>query len=175
MTGEKEVQIDPSWKAHLKDEFEKPYFKELASFVRDRYSHAIVYPEPKNIFRAFDLCPFDMVEVVILGQDPYHGPQQANGLCFAVSGGMSLPPSLQNIFKEIESDLGKPIVHHGGCAGIMPKRRARTSIARCTSSSNPRTRRRTPRRTAFSAASISAKPMSISSPTARGRSTGSNA
>jgi len=114
MGDAKEVKIDPSWKAHLEDEFEKPYFKELTSYVRERYSHAIIYPPPKNIFRAFDLCPFDKVEVVILGQDPYHGPRQANGLCFAVGDGMNLPPSLQNIFKEIESDLGKPMIRRTG-------------------------------------------------------------
>jgi len=73
-----------------------------------------VYPQPKNIFRAFELTPFDNVEVVILGQDPYHGPRQANGLCFAVGEGVALPPSLQNIFKEIESDLGQPLVHKTG-------------------------------------------------------------
>ncbi|HVM73878.1 MAG TPA: uracil-DNA glycosylase [Candidatus Paceibacterota bacterium] len=114
MTTEKEVQIESSWKKHLKAEFDKPYFKELTSFVRDRYQHAIIFPPPKDIFRAFELCPFDKVEVVILGQDPYHGPRQANGLCFAVREGITLPPSLQNIFKEIESDLGKPIVHKSG-------------------------------------------------------------
>jgi uracil-DNA glycosylase len=106
--------IEPSWKMHLKSEFEKPYFKELTSYIRDRYQYAIVYPSPQSIFRAFELCPFDNVEVVILGQDPYHGPKQANGLCFAVSEGINLPPSLQNIFKEIESDLGEKLVHRTG-------------------------------------------------------------
>lgn len=114
MNTEKTVKIHPSWKQHLAGEFEKPYFKELAHFVRNEYQHAIVYPAPKNIFRAFDLCPFDDVEVVILGQDPYHGPDQANGLCFAVGEGIRLPPSLQNIFKEIESDLGTPVIHKSG-------------------------------------------------------------
>ena len=114
MPNEKEVKIEPSWKGHLEDEFEKPYFKELTAFVRDRYQHAIIYPPPQNIFRALELCPFDTVEVVILGQDPYHGPKQANGLCFAVSDGIKLPPSLQNIFKEIESDLGKKLIHRTG-------------------------------------------------------------
>ncbi|MBI5004288.1 uracil-DNA glycosylase [Candidatus Kaiserbacteria bacterium] len=109
-----EVKIDPSWQRHLVNEFEKPYFKDLSAFVHDEYKHAIVFPPPKNIFRAFDLCPFDDVEVVILGQDPYHGPDQANGLCFAVGEGIRLPPSLQNIFKEIESDLGTPLVHKTG-------------------------------------------------------------
>jgi uracil-DNA glycosylase len=109
-----DVKIEPSWKKVLEHEFAKDYFKKLAEFVRGEYQHAIVYPPPKNIFRAFDLCPFDKVKVVILGQDPYHGPGQANGLCFAVGDGIPLPPSLQNIFKEIESDLGKPIRSRGG-------------------------------------------------------------
>src|SRR4029077_11954961 len=82
------------------------YFRKLITFVKAEYQHAIIYPPPKNIFRAFELTPFDKVEVVILGQDPYHGPGQANGLCFAVGEKVPLPPSLQNIFKEIESDLG---------------------------------------------------------------------
>ncbi len=109
-----EVKIDPSWKAHLKDEFEKPYFKELAAFVKKEYISEAVYPPPKYIFRAFDLTPFDKVKVVILGQDPYHGAKQANGLSFAVEEGILLPPSLKNIFKEIESDFGKPLVHKSG-------------------------------------------------------------
>src|SRR3989344_5457228 len=100
------VRIDQSWKEKLKNEFEKPYFKELTEFVKKEYAHETVYPAPKFIFRAFDLCPFEKVKVVILGQDPYHGSRQANGLCFAVDEGTALPPSLQNIFKEIESDLG---------------------------------------------------------------------
>jgi uracil-DNA glycosylase len=108
------VKIDASWKKVLHDEFGQDYFKTLTEFVKSEYQHAVVYPPPKNIFRAFDLCPFDKVEVVILGQDPYHGPRQANGLCFAVSEGVALPPSLQNIFKEIESDLGKSLVHRTG-------------------------------------------------------------
>jgi uracil-DNA glycosylase len=108
------VIIEPSWKEQLREEFEKPYFATLSQFVHDEYSHAIVYPAPKNIFRAFDLCPFNDVKVVILGQDPYHGPRQANGLCFAVGEGITPPPSLQNIFKEIENDLGTPIIHKSG-------------------------------------------------------------
>lgn len=100
-----QVKIDPSWQRVLKEEFEKPYFTELTEFVKKEYAGEVVYPPPKHIFRAFDLCPFEQVKVVILGQDPYHGPKQANGLCFAVSEGVTLPPSLQNIFKEIESDL----------------------------------------------------------------------
>ncbi len=109
-----EVSIEPSWKEKLKDEFEKPYFAELAAFVKDEYKSATVYPSPKFLFRAFELTPFDTVKVVILGQDPYHGKGQANGLCFAVNDGEKLPPSLQNIFKEIESDLGKPIENRSG-------------------------------------------------------------
>jgi len=110
----KDIHIHPSWKQPLECEFTKPYFTELSSFVHGEYEHAIVYPPPKNIFRAFDLCPFDQVKVVILGQDPYHEPRQANGLCFAVGDRVPLPPSLQNIFKEIESDLGATIVHWTG-------------------------------------------------------------
>ncbi|HVV39206.1 MAG TPA: uracil-DNA glycosylase [Candidatus Paceibacterota bacterium] len=109
-----DVKIEASWKQHLEQEFGKEYFKELTDFVKSEYKNGAVYPAPKNIFRAFQLCPFEKVEVVILGQDPYHGPKQANGLSFAVEEGMRLPPSLQNIFKEIENDLGKPMVHTSG-------------------------------------------------------------
>lgn len=109
-----EVKIDSSWKKQLESEFEKPYFKELTDFVKSEYKNEAVYPPPKTIFRAFDLCPFDDVKVVILGQDPYHGPGQANGLCFAVDEGTTLPPSLQNIFKEIEKEFEKPLVHRDG-------------------------------------------------------------
>ena len=105
---ETDVKIEESWKAVLKDEFGQEYFKKLREFVKGEYRHAIVYPAPKNIFRAFELCPFDKVEVVILGQDPYHGPRQANGLCFAVSESVPLPPSLQNIFKELSADCSLP-------------------------------------------------------------------
>ncbi len=103
------VHIGGGWKEKLKDEFEKKYFKELSEFVHGEYKTAQIFPEPKNIFRAFDLCPFDEVKVVILGQDPYHGAGQANGLCFAVNSGVRPPPSLQNIFKELESDLGHAV------------------------------------------------------------------
>jgi uracil-DNA glycosylase len=113
-TQESDVKIETSWKEALKDEFGQEYFKTLREFVKGEYQHAIIYPAPKNIFRAFELTPFDKVEVVILGQDPYHGPKQANGLCFAVSEGVPLPPSLQNIFKEIESDLVEKLVHRAG-------------------------------------------------------------
>jgi uracil-DNA glycosylase len=101
-----DIKLEPSWKAALSEEFDKPYFKELSGFVHDEYKKGTIYPNPKDIFRAFDLCPFDTTRVVIIGQDPYHGPKQANGLCFAVHEGIPLPPSLKNIFKEIESDLG---------------------------------------------------------------------
>ena len=109
-----EVKIEPSWKERLSDEFSQSYFEELTAFVKKEYQDGVVYPAPKNIFRAFELCPFDNVKVVILGQDPYHGEHQANGLSFAVEKGVRLPPSLQNIFKELESDLGSPIVHADG-------------------------------------------------------------
>lgn len=102
------VEIEQSWKEKLAEEFEKPYFKELTSFVKEEYKSGPVYPHPKNIFRAFELTPFDDVKVVILGQDPYHGPKQAIGLSFAVEEGITVPPSLRNIYKELENDLGKP-------------------------------------------------------------------
>ncbi len=109
-----DVAIEPSWKEKLKEEFTKPYFSELRTFVREAYTSQTIYPAPQNIFRAFDLTPFDKVKVVILGQDPYHGPKQAIGLSFAVSEGVRNPPSLQNIFKEVTADLGKPLVHTDG-------------------------------------------------------------
>ena len=112
--SEKEIQLEASWKAALQSEFEEDYFKDLRAFVKTEYQHAIIYPAPKNIFRAFELTPFDKVGVVILGQDPYHGKGQANGLCFAVADGITAPPSLQNIFKEIESDLGQKLIHRTG-------------------------------------------------------------
>ncbi len=102
----KDVRIDKTWKAVLKTEFQKPYWKELTEFVRQQYLSGKVYPPAKNIFRAFDLCPLDKVKVVIVGQDPYHGEKQANGLSFAVNDGITLPPSLKNIYKEIQSDIG---------------------------------------------------------------------
>lgn len=108
-----DVRIDSSWKEHLQQEFDKPYFRELTDFVRQEYGQTTVYPPAKLIFNAFDLCPFDQVKVVIIGQDPYHGPGQAHGLCFSVNDGIDFPPSLRNIFKEIESDLGKPVPASG--------------------------------------------------------------
>lgn len=109
-----EVNIEQSWKKHLEGEFDKDYFAKLADFVKEEYKKGAVFPPPKAIFRAFDFCPFDQVKVVILGQDPYHGPMQANGLCFAVNDGIELPPSLVNIYKEIESDLGVKMNYEKG-------------------------------------------------------------
>lgn len=108
-----DVRIAEDWKAILKDEFSKPYFEELVSFVRDEYAQGEVFPAGRNIFRAFDKCPFDKLRVVIIGQDPYHGPGQANGLCFSVCDGVPFPPSLQNIFKEVRDDVGSPIPSTG--------------------------------------------------------------
>lgn len=102
-----DVRIEPTWKARLSTEFEQPYFAELTAFVKAEYASARVYPPGKFIFRAFDLCPFDQVRVVILGQDPYHGEGQANGLCFSVGPQIDFPPSLNNIFQEIRTDLGR--------------------------------------------------------------------
>lgn len=107
------VRIHPSWLSHLQSEFTKPYFQQLSSFVKSEYQTSTIYPPGKYIFHAFDRCPFDAVNVVILGQDPYHGPNQANGLSFSVNDGVPLPPSLRNIYKEIQSDLGKPISQSG--------------------------------------------------------------
>jgi uracil-DNA glycosylase len=107
------VQIAPSWKAQLQAEFDKPYFQQLVGFVKEEYQNFTVYPPGKLIFNAFDKCGFDETKVVIIGQDPYHGPGQANGLCFSVNDGVPVPPSLVNIFKEINTDLGKPIPKSG--------------------------------------------------------------
>src|SRR3989344_2155941 len=115
------VKIEPSWAEHLSGEFEKAYFEELTSFVKKEYKDGAVYPHPKNIFRAFDLCPFEKVKVVILGQGPDHGERQANGLAFAVDEETRVPPSLQNIFKEIESDLHALLVHTSGDLGRWAK------------------------------------------------------
>ncbi|MEI6047883.1 MAG: uracil-DNA glycosylase [Bacteroidota bacterium] len=101
-----EVKIESGWKSKLKDEFEKEYFIELSEFVKDEYKAKNIYPPGSLIFNAFNLCPFQNVKVVIIGQDPYHGPGQAHGLCFSVREGVDFPPSLINIFKEIELDLG---------------------------------------------------------------------
>ena len=104
-----DVKIEESWKELLKNEFEKPYFSELINFVKNEYQTTRIYPPGKLIFNAFNHCTVDNTKVVILGQDPYHGPGQAHGLCFSVPEGIEQPPSLQNIFKEIHDDLGTPI------------------------------------------------------------------
>ena len=108
-----DIRLEESWKSRLSAEFSKPYFGELIQFVRSEYATATVFPPGKEIFRAFDACRFQDVRVVIIGQDPYHGPGQANGLCFSVREGVKPPPSLVNIFKEIKNDLGKPIPASG--------------------------------------------------------------
>lgn len=109
-----DVKIEQSWKNILSDEFEKDYFKNLTDFVRGEYlSGKTIYPKPQNIFNAFNLCPLPDVKVVIIGQDPYHEPGQAHGLCFSVENGIDLPPSLQNIYKEIESDIGHKSITNG--------------------------------------------------------------
>ena len=101
-----DVRIDESWKAVLKQEFDSPYFAKLVQFVRDAYAHGVVYPPGRFIFEAFNRTPFDKVKVVILGQDPYHNPRQAHGLCFSVQPGVELPPSLVNIYKELSDEYG---------------------------------------------------------------------
>ena len=108
-----DVQIEESWKERLTNEFEKDYFIRLTDFVRAEYKSTTIYPPGRLIFNAFNLCPFDKVKVVIIGQDPYHGPDQAHGLCFSVNDGIAYPPSQQNIFKEIQNDLGIPIPSSG--------------------------------------------------------------
>lgn len=107
------VSIHPSWKQYIESEFEKTYFEALANFVKHEYTTQTCYPPGSQIFNAFDWCPFDEVKVVIIGQDPYHGHGQANGLCFSVNEGIAHPPSLINIFKEIEQDLGLPYPSSG--------------------------------------------------------------
>ena len=107
------VRIDTSWKALLEAEFGKPYFEKLASFVKEEYKNHQCYPKGSEIFAAFSECPMEQTKVVILGQDPYHGPGQANGLCFSVHDGIMHPPSLINIFREIEQDLGVPYPKSG--------------------------------------------------------------
>ncbi len=104
-----DVRIADDWKQLLQQEFDKPYFEELTHFVRAEYAAGTIYPAGRNIFRAFDKCSVEALKVVIIGQDPYHGVGQANGLCFSVNDGVQFPPSLQNIFKEIQSDIGTPI------------------------------------------------------------------
>src|SRR5919199_6446056 len=101
-----DVQIDESWKTVLRSEFEKPYFKEIVTFLKtEKMAGKIIYPPGPLIFNAFNTTPFNKVKVVLLGQDPYHGPGQAHGLCFSVQNGVALPPSLQNIYKELHDDI----------------------------------------------------------------------
>lgn len=107
------VEIHPSWKKELKDEFEKDYFKELTNYVKDEYHNHTCFPKGEDIFVAFEYSSFEDTKVVILGQDPYHGPGQAHGLCFSVSDGIAIPPSLVNIFREIKEDLGKDVPASG--------------------------------------------------------------
>ena len=108
-----DVKISPDWKAALDDEFRKPYFADLVEFVKKEYAGTRIFPQGRNIFRAFDKCPLDDLKVVIIGQDPYHGPGQANGLCFSVGDGVPFPPSLHNIFQEVHADTGAPIPASG--------------------------------------------------------------
>lgn len=108
-----DVRIAEDWKSVLKEEFTKPYFDELVEFVKAEYASTTVFPAGRNIFRAFDKCPLDRLKIVIIGQDPYHGEGQANGLCFSVSEGVPFPPSLQNILKEVHDDTGAEMPSSG--------------------------------------------------------------
>lgn len=108
-----EIKIEDSWRSQLADEFSKEYFLQLIQFVKAEYKSHIVFPPGKQIFNAFDNCPFEKTKVVIIGQDPYHGPAQAHGLCFSVADGIPKPPSLLNIFKELKLDIGKEIPING--------------------------------------------------------------
>lgn len=112
-TPASDIAIEPSWREALADEFTAPYFTELRTKVRAAYQQDRIYPPPQQLFQAFDLCPLTAVKVVILGQDPYHGPGQANGLAFAVNPDTTIPPSLQNIYREIEADVG-PVTNRSG-------------------------------------------------------------
>ena len=117
MSGQRTIQLAPSWLAHLESEFPKPYMADLRAFLVEEKKSGVVFPPGKEIFNAFTYTPFDDVRVVVLGQDPYHGQGQAHGLCFSVRRGVRSPPSLQNIFKELEQDVGIPIPHHGELTG----------------------------------------------------------
>lgn len=108
-----QVKIEPSWKERLQEEFDKPYFENLITFVKQEYRSYRVFPPGNLIFNAFNLCPFDKVKVVLIGQDPYHELGQAHGLCFSVNDGVPFPPSLVNIFKEINTDTGAPVPQSG--------------------------------------------------------------
>ncbi len=119
-----DVKIEQSWKKLLKDEFEKEYFKNLTDFVKQEYKTRTIYPPGKDIFKAFDLCPVDKTKVIIIGQDPYHGKGQAHGLCFSVKDGVKIPPSLRNIYKELNDDIGKEIpktgnIEHWARQGVL--------------------------------------------------------
>lgn len=107
------VQIETSWQEKLQQEFDEPYFEELIEFVRREYAQGTCYPPGNLIFNAFNLCPLPQVKVVLIGQDPYHEPGQAHGLCFSVNDGVPFPPSLRNIFQEIQADLGTPVPASG--------------------------------------------------------------
>ena len=107
------VNIEASWGARLQEQFDAPYFQTLTEFVREEYAKGPCYPPGRQIFNAFNLCPFDKVKVVIIGQDPYHGPGQAEGLCFSVKEGVKMPPSLVNIFREVQADTGSPLPPNG--------------------------------------------------------------
>lgn len=108
-----QVKIEEGWHKALKEEFEKPYFEKLSAFVKKEYHHTTCYPPAKLVFNAFDTCKYNDVKVVIIGQDPYHGPNQAHGLCFSVNDGVPFPPSLKNIFKELKDDVNKEIPSSG--------------------------------------------------------------
>ncbi len=113
-TPRKSIDLHPSWLAHLASEFEQPYMQQLKAFLlAQKQQNKVIYPPSKLIFNAFNSTPLDQVKVVILGQDPYHGPNQAHGLCFSVQPGIQPPPSLQNMFKELSRDLGLPVPNHG--------------------------------------------------------------
>ncbi|WP_301424900.1 uracil-DNA glycosylase, partial [Bacteroides congonensis] len=119
------VRIEPSWKQQLQEEFDKPYFEKLVTFIKDEYKRAHVLPPGHQIFHIFNSCPFEKVKVVILGQDPYPNPGQYYGVCFSVPDGVAIPGSLSNIFKEIHQDLGKPIPTSGNldrwvAQGVFP-------------------------------------------------------
>ena len=116
------VKIEPSWHAQLNEEFEKEYFKDLVSFVRYEYSKYTCYPRGRDIFSAFNFSPFNSIKAVIIGQDPYHGPGQAHGLCFSVPDGIPQPPSLINIFKELSNDIGITIPKSGNSSWTRRRR-----------------------------------------------------
>ena len=173
------VRIEESWREKLQSEFDAPYFAQLTDFVRHEYATTRVYPPGSQMFAAFDACPFDKVKVVILGQDPYHEPGQAHGLCFSVNDGVPFPPSLQNIFKEIHDDIGTPVpmsgdlsrwAHQGvlllnlslSSGGRMPSAKASLSTAPATWCCSRLTRRPSRRIGDFSETAISAAPTNIS-------------